>query len=252
MAETKTEAIILRTIPFKETSKIVRLYTRDKGKIAAIAKGASRMKSGFRGKLDPLNYVEAIVYFKENRGVQTLGDVSLIRSFVNDYQEIDTIYYSTAILEALDKFIDGSEDNERVFILTINLLSIIDQNHSWAKAALVYYLFILTDLLGFKINLYNCSICYKEIQEAYYNTKVDHLMCEECGDERDLHLGSSMLNYFKSIEEVSDLKDIPWDSISNRNLTKAGKFLLKYLGWHMDVSPVLKSLKTLQQTRSLE
>ena len=93
MAEIKTEALIIKTIPFKETSKIVRMYTRDKGKIAAIAKGASRSKSNFRGKLDPLNYIESIVYFKESREVQTLGEIDLIKSFLQKCQNYKNIYY---------------------------------------------------------------------------------------------------------------------------------------------------------------
>ena len=248
MAEIKTEAFILRSIPFKETSKIVRLYTRDQGKIAAIARGASRPKSDFRGLLDPLNYMEVIIYFKESREVQTLGEVELIKSFMQNSQDIDGLYYASAVLEALDKFIDGTEDNQLVFQLTKEVLTEIDSHESMAQALLVYYLLQLSGIMGYSINLDKCSLCGKGLESAYYNTGVDHLICEECSHSDDLPIPSEQLDFFrKAINSKPDGIDL--EEYAGINFSQSGKFLLKYLGWHMEVSPVLKSLKTLSSLR---
>lgn len=248
MAEIKTEALILKTIPFKETSKIVRMYTRDKGKLAVIAKGASRSKSDFRGKLDPLNYIEAIIYYKESREVQTLGEIELIKSFLQKCQDYEGIYYGMAILEALDKFIDGTEDNFEVFRLTVETLKRVDREPKFAKAMLVYYLLHLADILGYRINLKRCSICDTTFQQAYYNTNVDHLICEECSRSGDLAVPAEEVDFFRMAlqQEPQEIDLKPFEST---NFTQAGQFLLRYLGWHMEVSPVLKSLKTLRSLK---
>ena len=54
MAVIQSDAIVLSAIRYSETSKIVRLATRDHGVISAIAKGASRPKSRFGGALNSL------------------------------------------------------------------------------------------------------------------------------------------------------------------------------------------------------
>lgn len=248
MAEIKTEALILKTIPFKETSKIVRVYTRDKGKIAAIARGASRPKSDFRGKLDPLNYIEVIIYYKESRQVQTLGDIELLDSFLSDSRDLASVYYAVAILESLDKFIDGTEDNSEVFTLTSKTLQRVDKEPQFARLLLVYYLLQLADIMGYRINLVNCSICNKKLKKGFYNTSEDHLICAKCSYPNDMELSAQEIDFFRTIFNQTP-ESIKLTSFSDVDVTGAGKFLLKYLGWHMEVSPVLKSLKTLRDLK---
>ncbi|HQU71220.1 MAG TPA: recombination protein O N-terminal domain-containing protein, partial [Calditrichia bacterium] len=50
----KTEALILGALRWRESSKIVHLYTRELGAVSVIAKGALRPKSPFRGALEAL------------------------------------------------------------------------------------------------------------------------------------------------------------------------------------------------------
>ena len=53
----KTEGVVLGGIRFRETSKIVTLYTRDRGKLRLVAKGALRPKSRLVGHLEPITHV---------------------------------------------------------------------------------------------------------------------------------------------------------------------------------------------------
>jgi len=99
----KTEALVLRSIPFQESSSIVRMFTREQGKIAVIAKGARRMKSGLRGFLEPLNYIEAIYYYKSTRDIQTLSKIDLIQSYFSNAPDIECNIYGMALLETVDR-----------------------------------------------------------------------------------------------------------------------------------------------------
>ncbi len=76
-----TSAVILRSYRYSETSKIVRLATRDLGVQSAIAKGASRPKSRFGAGLEVLSEGMAQLYFRDNRDLQTLAafDVERMR-----------------------------------------------------------------------------------------------------------------------------------------------------------------------------
>src|SRR5262247_1949761 len=75
----KTEAIVLRSLRFSEAARILHLYTRDRGRVGAIAKGIRKTKSRFGARLEPLSHVELVLH--EGSGeLQTVTGVDLIRS----------------------------------------------------------------------------------------------------------------------------------------------------------------------------
>src|SRR5687768_18461967 len=62
----KTEAIVLRSIRYGEADRILHLYSRERGRIGAVAKGVRRPKSRFGGRLEPLFRVGLVLH--EGRG----------------------------------------------------------------------------------------------------------------------------------------------------------------------------------------
>jgi len=62
----KTEAVVLRSIRYGEADRILHLYSKTKGRIGAIAKGARRPKSRFGGRLEPFFRLDLILH--EGRG----------------------------------------------------------------------------------------------------------------------------------------------------------------------------------------
>ena len=78
MALVTTPAVVLRTYPYSETSKIVRLATRDLGVQSAIAKGVLRPKSRFAAGLELLSEGMAQLYHRETRELQTLAAFDLL------------------------------------------------------------------------------------------------------------------------------------------------------------------------------
>src|SRR5882762_1201169 len=78
MAPVATPAVVLQTYRYSETSKIVRLATRDLGVQSAIAKGVLRPKSRFGAGLELLSEGVAQLYFREVRELHTLGAFDLV------------------------------------------------------------------------------------------------------------------------------------------------------------------------------
>ena len=62
----KTEAIVLRSMRFGEADRVLHLYTLDRGRVGAVAKGIRRTKSRFGGRLEPMSHVELVLH--EGRG----------------------------------------------------------------------------------------------------------------------------------------------------------------------------------------
>jgi DNA repair protein RecO (recombination protein O) len=74
-----TDAIVLQCFPYGETSRIVRMLTRDAGVQSAIAKGATRPRSKY-AVLEPFAEGSASIYVRPTRDLQTLGAFDLARS----------------------------------------------------------------------------------------------------------------------------------------------------------------------------
>ena len=81
MAVEKSRAVILRSVPFGETSAVVTLYCRDLGKVRALAKGAWRPKSGFDGGLDLLSTSQVLVLRRSSGGLDLLTEACLEHRF---------------------------------------------------------------------------------------------------------------------------------------------------------------------------
>ena len=81
MPAEKTLAIVIRTIPFGETSSVVSVYCREFGKLRALAKGAWRPKSSFDGGLDLLSTSQVLVLRRASGGLDLLTEASLERRF---------------------------------------------------------------------------------------------------------------------------------------------------------------------------
>ncbi len=58
----RTDAIVLRSLRFAEADRILHLYTRERGRVGAIAKGIRKTRSRFGARLEPLSHVELLLH----------------------------------------------------------------------------------------------------------------------------------------------------------------------------------------------
>src|SRR5881227_1558669 len=103
MALVTTPAVVLRTYRYSETSKIVRLATRDLGIQSAIAKGALRPKSRFGAGLELLSEGTAQLYFRETRELHTLAAFDLANLRRDLAAEVGRFAGATALAEVMLK-----------------------------------------------------------------------------------------------------------------------------------------------------
>jgi DNA repair protein RecO (recombination protein O) len=121
----KTEAIVLRSLRFSEADRILHLYTRDRGRIGAIAKGIRKTKSRFGARLEPLSHVELILH--EGSGeLQTVTGASLIASHHETREERYRLAAGLIGAEAMLRLFGEPEANERAFQALARFLDLLD------------------------------------------------------------------------------------------------------------------------------
>lgn len=76
----KTQAIVLRMVPFSETSRIVTWFTADHGRLTTIVKGSQRHKSPFLGQYDLFYTCELLFYLRLHQGVHIVKECSPLKT----------------------------------------------------------------------------------------------------------------------------------------------------------------------------
>ncbi|PWN06889.1 DNA repair protein RecO [Rhodohalobacter mucosus] len=145
---TKTEAIVLRSVDFQESSLIVTLFTRKHGKVAVIAKGARRPKSKLAAFFVPGQILEAVIFMKETREVQTLSDVSYLLKLDNLRTDLEKMALSVTALELTSQIIHSHEPNEDLFQLLVKMLSWINDREHVSRIMFPYLQIRLADAAG--------------------------------------------------------------------------------------------------------
>src|SRR5581483_4463327 len=102
MTEERTTGVVLRTRPLTETSLIVQWLTPDLGRVATVAKGARRMKSPFRGKVDLFYFADFSFNRSQRSELHTLREVSVTDTQPNlrhDLGYVEQAAYCAALIE---------------------------------------------------------------------------------------------------------------------------------------------------------
>ena len=118
----ETEAIVLRTYRLGEADKIASLFTRQLGRLRAVAQGALRPKSRYGGTLEPLSYVRIWIFERENRDLLRLNSVEIIESFFDMQKDYRVQLAAQYLSEVRERLLPEREVNERIFRLLVAVL----------------------------------------------------------------------------------------------------------------------------------
>ena len=106
MSTEKGVAIILRSVPFSESSLVLTLLTREFGKIRALAKGGRRLKGPFESALDLLALCRIVFLRKSSEALDLLTEAKLLRFFRPAGRDLSSLYGGYYVAELLDELTD--------------------------------------------------------------------------------------------------------------------------------------------------
>jgi DNA repair protein RecO (recombination protein O) len=162
----KTDAVVLKSQKYLESSAIVTFYTRSYGKMSVIAKGARRRQNMLAPALGAMNHLAVIVYRKEGRDLQILSQCELRRPWHTLTVDIDRMALGMAMVELVNVATSPDEQHEDLFALLLASLESIDTATKAAKNALYYFETHVLESLGFKPSLARCVKCGRDPVEG--------------------------------------------------------------------------------------
>src|SRR5262249_24385998 len=122
----KTEAVVLRSFRFGEADRVLHLYTLDRGRVGALAKGVRKTRSKFGARLEPLSHVELLLH--EGRAeLQTVTGAELIRSHHHAREHPYRLGIGMFGAEAMLRLFPEQERNHRAFRSLTRFLDLLDE-----------------------------------------------------------------------------------------------------------------------------
>ena len=182
-----TEAVVLRSLRLGEADRILHLYTLDRGRIGAVAKGVRKTKSRFGARLEPLSHVELVLH--PGRGeLQTVTGVELMRPHHAAREDGYRLGVGLVGLEVMLRLFTEQEANARAFEALTRFLDLLDdlparmtERPALDPLALSFQLKLLW-LAGYLPHLTSCANCGRTDDLAGYSPSAGGAVCRTCAD----------------------------------------------------------------------
>jgi DNA repair protein RecO (recombination protein O) len=176
----KAEAIVLRSIRYGEADRVLHLYTRERGRVGALAKGVRRVRSRFGGRLEPLFRVSLVLH--EGRGeLCTVTSASTVNAHAGLRDRRDSLQRATQACDAVLRLFDSQEPNRGAYNLLCHELMLLDTEPAAATRAqaLAFRLKLLL-AAGFLPELGSCASCGEREHLGAFSASAGGVVCAGC------------------------------------------------------------------------
>jgi DNA repair protein RecO (recombination protein O) len=160
----RTQGIVLRARDLGEHDRLVTLYTRDHGRLNAVAQGARRVRSRFGGALELFTWGEVVGFEREGRDLVRLDHFDIHRSFRALREDLERLGQGARLIEAILRLTGERDPHPACFALLLRALRALETGPP-ARVQLAFTLRLL-DLLGHRPRLDRCTGCGRGLGTA--------------------------------------------------------------------------------------
>jgi len=180
----RTTGYIIKKTDLREADQLFAIYTKDFGRIDVLGRAIRKIKSKLRSGAELLNFSE--IEFIQGKGYKILTDAILINKFNEIRKNPEKIEVACKISDVLNQMVKAPESDEKIFDLLSEAWNRLKIDKP-SLSILVYYYFFwnLVSLLGYQIDLYNCTACEKKLVplKLYFNADEGGIFCDQCFDK---------------------------------------------------------------------
>ena len=218
-----TDAIVLKTFSYGETSLISRCFTKDKGKISFIIKGAKSKKNLISPYFQPLSFINIIYKENEKRELQIVSKVSFVQIWTQISLSLRKMSLSQSILEISDFTLEKNDPYPDLFSILIKTFQIFESGDINENILFWNYECKILSEMGFMINM-----------EDNFDSELI-----------SLKTNNKVINTIQQLIN-GNISDIDFDTISLDNKKKISKCLYQKLCFYFDGFERLKSFRVIK------
>jgi DNA repair protein RecO (recombination protein O) len=221
MPSEKATALVLKVVEFSETSSVVTLFTREFGKIHALAKGARRPKGPFESALDLLAYCRVVFLRKSSGALDLLTEAKLERRFRPPGRNLSCLYAGYYVAELLSELTDDYDPHPALFDLACETLIGLSRDRAVATLVLRFELAALA-VLGHLPSLVTCVECGDEVPtdgRVAFGLVVGGVLCAKCRVGKR-NVVSTSGGALRAMAQLADLESEDWKNLELDNKTR--------------------------------
>jgi DNA repair protein RecO (recombination protein O) len=210
----KTQAIVIKSQPFMEADKLITLFTREHGKIRAVAKSARKTSSKFGARLEVFSYVDC--FLAHGRNLDIISQIETKESFYKLRESEETINAGIYLLKLTDKSTTDGIRNEELFDLLLRSLYLLKMGSPVATVKKIFEIKLM-DIEGFFPRLTNCTVCKGKIDPDKiigFSETNEGLVCLRCADKGARTFQISL----QTVKSLHYLKKASWETLEKINI----------------------------------
>ena len=178
---TKVQGLIIRTVDMKESDRLVTLFTKEKGLITAIAKGARSLRSRQMSSTTQFCYGNYVLYQKGD--LYWIKESELIESFFDLRSDLERLALAQYLCEVLS-FITVEAEEETLLRLSLNSLYAIASGKYDIDLVKAAFEIRASSIIGFMPDVMGCSACGTKDGDFFLDIMDGSLLCYECNSQR--------------------------------------------------------------------
>ena len=211
----RTEAIILKRTNFGEADRLLTLYTREFGKLKAIAKGARKPQSRKTGHVEL--FMRTRFLLAEGRDLYIITQAEMIEAYPALREDLVRTTYASYVVELLDRFTVEEDANRDIYRLLAKALGWLGEADDMRLPTRTYELRLL-GLTGFQPQLFQCVSCTEPVQEQdqFFSAELGGLLCPNC---RPADRSAKPITAV-AVKVLRYLQTRPWDTVKSLQLKR--------------------------------
>lgn len=183
----RLEGIVIRVRNLGEADRIVTVYTREKGKLQAVARGARRIRNRLLSPTQAFTLGRYLIF--PSKSLHNLSQAEIIHSGQGLRDDLEKFAYASYVAELLDALTPEEDPAPEVFALLAGTLSLGERGR-FALAVRAFELKLMA-ALGFQPELYHCLVCREELKTNVHFTPQGGTLCAKCAPEVPDSMGIS-------------------------------------------------------------
>jgi len=239
----QTEAIVLRTFNIGDQDKVVVFFSRDKGLLRGVAKGARKFGNRFGSSLEPMSLVKVFYYEKERQDLVTVSQTDLIESFFEVHGDFRSACILSYFAELVEEFFPSRAREDLVFRLLSSVLQAIKEKRDPAVVTRYFEAWFLR-INGLLPDFRRCRKCRKRLTgSGTLSPRMDGVTCGACAPPRKEAVPVEFVPFLEWTRENSPSSE-SGPPCSSAQLEAIGRTLQTIIVYHLEREP--KSLHFLK------
>jgi DNA repair protein RecO (recombination protein O) len=182
MAAEKALALVIRTTDWSETSRIATLWTREHGRVRALAKGGRRLKSNFETALDLLTVCSIVFLRKSSGGLDLLTEAQVVERFGRLRHDLPALFAGYYVAELLADWTEDYDPHPALFDEARSALQSLGEAGIPTPVRLARFECVLLRELGYSPVLDVCAGCTNPLREdrLAFCAPAGGMLCPAC------------------------------------------------------------------------